>query len=216
MLVFCSHVIRMRDSRCCSMILRLFMSLVPEFVPRVQSNGVPEQTLAATALTEISPAIREFISSDVLKSCITSFNEPYFVEVQKELASLIASILVHYETATSTPKDVMLSLPNVSASDLERLTPYTARPNSHTRQQRSIVLEILKDLKGMSIAEMGKLQKSSVFGSSARSKKPTRSKMAQTFMSEPAANGPGTTRAGEHGRGATPDGIESVSALFEG
>lgn len=228
LLVFCTHGIRMRDQRCCGMILRLFNSLVPEF--RGQLQGRPALNTSdrravsahsdATAIPdEMISAIREYIASDVLKACLTSFHEPYFVDIQKELASLIATIVVYYSSVTPTPRNVMLSLPNIDPAELDRLAPYMAKPESHTRQQRVLVLEILKDLKGVSVSEMGKLAKTSGFSNSSRNKRSTRSKMAQGFMSStPAAADAGTTR--ENGvagnRIATPDALEGVSNLFEG
>lgn len=225
LLVFCTHGIRIRDTRCCGMMLRLFVSLVPEFhadqasgQARWSQSGVdgrggpPASALSVPA--ELASAIREYISSDVLKACVTSLHETYFVEVQKELASLIAAILVYYGPSTTTPRNVLLSLPNVKAEELERLGPYMGKPGSHTRQQRAIVLDLLKDLKGVSVSEMGKLAKSTGFGSASRGKRQTRSKMAQGFMSEPrpgAAQGGGVTGP----RGATPDALEGVSSLFE-
>lgn len=206
------------------MILRLFVSLVPEFhlvdgqLPKSVVQSPMEAQLGPNKFpipSSISSAIREYISLDVLKACITSFHEPYFVELQKDLAALIAAIVVYYSPITSSPRDVLLSLPNVEPSDLDRLSTYMAKPGAHTRQQRALVLDLLKDLKGVSVSEMGKLPKSSGFGGS-RGKRTNRSKMAQQFMSDPQA-GQNSTRAGMNvGRQSTPDGLEGVSNLFEG
>lgn len=228
LLVFCCHGIRVRDTRCCSMVLRLFISLVPEFsleplaskkTPATQGgqNGsVPIDTSPASQ--EIASVIREYISTEVLQACVTSFHEPYFVDLQKELASLIAAIIVYYSPITPTPRDVLLSLPNVNPGDLDRLGAYSTKPGSHTRQQRGIVLEMLKDLKGVSVSEMGKLSKSAGLGSSNRNKKTHRTKMAQAFMDATTQADQGGGRAGEmnEGRGETPDALDGVSNLFDG
>lgn len=226
LLVFCTHGIRMRDQRCCVMILRLFSSLVPEFQGRVpgrsdQDNsdrGAASHSDATAIPEEMVSAIREYIASDVLKACLTSFHEPYFVEIQKELASLIAAIVVYYGSVTSTPRDILLSLPKVDPAELDRLAPYMAKPESHTRQQRALILDILKDLKGVSVSEMGKLAKTEGFGSSSRNKRSTRSKMAQGFMtSTPTTAEAGQTRVGiSEGQGTVPDALEGLSNLFEG
>lgn len=229
LLLFCMHGIRMRDIRCCGMLLRLFISLVPEFHSTPSHGPKRNQTSsdgygaggpadASLIPSEIASAVREYISSDVMRACITSFHEPYFVDVQKELASLIATIVVYYSTITSTPTDVLLALPNVNPEELERLNAYVAKPGSHTRQQRAIVLEFLKDLKGVSVSEMGKLNKSAGFDNSSRSKRTTRSKMAQGFMtSAPAASDAAGQKGGDAAGGrATPDGLEGISNLFEG
>jgi exportin-5 len=203
------------------MTLRLFISLVPEFCaehnPAAKRSA--DSSVDTTEVPEaIATAIREYISMDVLQACVTSFHEPYFVELQKELASLIATIVVHYSGITATPRNVLLSLPNVEPAGLERLVPYMARPGSHTRQQRAIILDLLKDLKGVSVSEMGKLAKSTGFGSSSRSnKKTSRTKMAQAFMNEPPPSDQQATRAGvgNGDRRRTPDALEGVSNLFE-
>ncbi|UNI17362.1 karyopherin [Purpureocillium takamizusanense] len=224
LLVFCTHGVRMRDTRCCGMILRLFISLVPEFhvtQGQEQARGGQESRMAGNSSPvppDLASVIREYISSDVLKACVTSFHEPYFVEVQKELASLIATIVVHYGQSTATPRNVLLSLPNVNPAELDRLNEYMARPGSHTRQQRAVVMELLKDLKGVSVSEMGKLAKSAGFGGTPRGKRHNRSKMAQGFMNEGPAAESGATRGSgmAGGRRGTPDALEGVSNLFEG
>ncbi|KAK1971808.1 ARM repeat-containing protein [Colletotrichum sublineola] len=226
LLLFCTHAIRMRDTRCCSIILRVFRSIVPDFhlTDTLSPKAIPQDGLEAGQsnrdphldTTPISPeaatAIREYIASDVLRACITSFHEPYFVDLQKDLASLIAAIVVYYSPVTSTPRDVLMSLPNIRQADLDRLNEFSPKPASHTRQQRALVLDLLKDLKGVSIAEMGKLPKNSSFG---RGKKSNRSKMAQEFMTpanETRTRGGGVADAGR----ATPDALEGVADLFEG
>lgn len=214
LLIFCTHGIRMKDTRCSGMMLRLFISLVPEF-----SQAAEKKAESAAQLGGVQPqaaaAIREYISNDVLKACLTSFHEPYFVEVQKELAALIAAILVHYTPSTDTPKNVLMSLPNINASEMERLAPYIEKPGSHLRQQRAIVLELLKDLKGVSISEMGKLNANT--SNSGSNKRSARSKMAQGFMSAPSGKDNGLTRmedATGH-REKTPDGLDGVASLFD-
>jgi len=218
LLLFCMHAIRMHDGRCCSVVLRVFRSIVPDFhdsdavfnadrppterghAQRDREFPIPEET---------SQAIREFISSDVMKACITSLHDPYFVESQKDLGSLIASVLVCYCPLTPTPRDVILSLPGIKPQDADQTIDYISRPGLQPRQQRALVLDLLKDLKGVSISEMGRLSK----GMDARSKRIPRSKMAQEFMTAPApATGPvgGGAEAGRK----TPD-LEGVASMFD-
>lgn len=234
LLLFCLHGTRMRDHRCCSMVLRLFVSLIPEFRsdehrdPHNPSGPAPQESPTTVA-------IRDFIALDVLQACITSFHEPYFVELQKDLATLIASILVYYSPVTSKPREVILSLPNINPAALDRLSPYIAKPHAHVRQQRAIVLDLLKDLKGVSVSEMGKMQKSGLGGNNsvrrtggARGQSGGgnngRSRMAQQFMQSQtegdgnmAARGAAAAAAVAAGgdRKTTPDGLEGVSTLFE-
>ncbi|KAI8276023.1 hypothetical protein K4K59_009932 [Colletotrichum sp. SAR11_240] len=97
-------------------------------------------------------------------------------------------------------------------TDLEKLNDFVSKPASHTRQQRALVLDLLKDLKGISIAEQGKLPKTSSFG---RVKRSNRSKMAQEFMT-PANESATRSGAVTGARQGTPDGLEGVANLFEG
>lgn len=164
LLMFYMHAIRMRDTRCCSIVLRVFRSILPDF------NGDVDPQLANS--------IREFISSDVLKACITSLNEPYFVELQKDIAYVIAGIIVNYAGKTNTPREILLSLPGMQQAVVDKCIDVMLGPNVTTRQQRALVLDLLGDLKGISISEQGRISKS------AATVRKERSKMQQAFMKE--------------------------------
>ena len=166
LLLFLTHAIRMRDSRCCGVVLRVFRSIVPDF-------GSTQQTESP-----FSASIREFISTEVLKACISSLHEPYFVELQKELAHLIASILIYYSPATETPRQILISLPGIQETSVNRCLDYIMRPGIQPRQQRALILDLLRDLKGISISEQGRITKSS---SAVRKE---RSHMQLEFMKE--------------------------------
>ncbi|KEZ43591.1 hypothetical protein SAPIO_CDS4518 [Scedosporium apiospermum] len=232
LLVFCTHAIRMRDTRCCSIILRVFKSIVPEFQDQQQTDnhhnasapnassaggGPPDSSNADQYLdtsplpAEVVPMIREYIASDVLKACITSINEAYFVDLQKDLAALIAAIIVYYSPLTNTATNILLSLPGVTEAELQRFTPFISKPASHSRQQRALVLDLLKDVKGVSISEMGKLSGAGGSGGS-RSKRTGRTKMAQEFMKAPEPNQQERGTA----TGSKDDELDGVSRLFEG
>ncbi|KAI5292777.1 hypothetical protein KEM55_007513, partial [Ascosphaera atra] len=132
-LLFCTHVLRMKDTRCGVVITRVLRSILPEFTP------TPDTPTAAT--------IREFISSDVLEACITSVHDPYFVDLQKELAQLIASIWIDYGTLTGTARRVVLSLPGMEEQRV--VTTEGALMQTTTgRRQKALVLDLLEDLRG--------------------------------------------------------------------
>jgi len=145
LLVFLTHAIRMRDGRCCGVVLRVFRSIIPEFIHT-------DRPLAAT--------IRGFISTDVLKACISSLNEPYFVDLQKDLAQLIASILTYYSPLTDQPREILLSLPGIEAVSVDKCIKYLLRDGLQSRQHRALVLDLLRDIKGVSISEQGRISKS--------------------------------------------------------
>ncbi|KAB5542622.1 armadillo-type protein [Coniochaeta sp. 2T2.1] len=229
LLLFCMHAISMRDGRCCGVVLRVLRSIVPDFnVAQSRAAGSPEPDHLHTDLQpanafpippETSSAIREFISSDVLKACISSLHDPYFVDSQKDIGALIAAILANYSSATTTPRDILLSLPGIKEQDVVQTIEYVSRPNMSHRQQRGLVLDLLKDLKGVSISEMGKLSKATPSRAESRFKRPQRSKMAQQFMSAQAPSGmAGDVAAapgGAEDRRKTPD-LEGIASMFEG
>ena len=212
LLVFCSHAIRMHDGRSCGVVLRVFRSIVPEFHVTEPAKGtsaeefpIPEQTAGE---------IREFISTEVLKAAISSLHDPYFVETQKDLGSLIASILVNYCPLTSTPRDILASLPNIKQDEVDHAIEVASRPGLHSRQQRAVILELLRHLKGVSISEMGKLNKSPGVRPDARTnKKSSRSKMAQEFMTADANASGGVGHAGTVARRQSPA-LEGVAIMF--
>jgi exportin-5 len=165
LLIFCTHTIRFRDTRCCESILRTLHSIVPAF--RLEAGPMSANS-----------AIRDYMSSEVLKACISSLHEAYFVDLHKDLAQLIATILIQYSPYTSTPRDILCGLPRMSVERVDqclqklRSTPVAASG----RQQRALVLDLLAELKGVSISEQGRVTRSA--GAIRRE----RSKMQQEFM----------------------------------
>lgn len=246
LLVFMAHAIRMHDSRCCGVVLKVFRSIIPEFrgldanmqrlppaepvkhAPPPDNFHIPEET---------SRAVREFISSDVLKACITSLHEHHFVDMQRELGNVMAAIVANYSPLTRTPRDILASLPNIAADDVDRCLAKIHAPNVAQRMQRGLILDLLKDLKGVSIAEMGKVQRSNdyLFGNGGASggsssgmmmmsgskKKSgaaaTRSKMQQEFMTAPlpsSSTAAGGVGANGQQRDNSPD-LTGVAGLFD-
>ncbi|KAI1385254.1 ARM repeat-containing protein [Hypoxylon trugodes] len=217
LLLFCTHAIRWRDSRCCGIMLRVFRSIIPEFA---RAPGAKQRVDTAPIPPDTAAAIREYISSDVVKACITSIHEPYFVELQKEFASLVATIVVTYSPHTATARDVLISLPNMKQADVDGGIEYMMRSGTSSRGQRAVILQLLGDLKGVSVSEMGKLSKSigwTSMNKAPATKKPVRSKMAQQFMTAPlSGHNPTRSEATENGRDErNADNLEGVANLFE-
>lgn len=157
LILFCTHALRMRDSRCCTLICRILRSMVPVFTTDVAPG----------------PQVREFISTEVLKACITSLNEPYFVDVQRDLANLIANILHLYAEKSQTARNVLLELPDMHASKIDTAISRILGASSE-RTQRVLVLELLEGVRGVSIHEAGKIDR--------RDMKQKRSAMQQQYM----------------------------------
>ncbi|KAI1295050.1 armadillo-type protein [Xylaria venustula] len=220
MLVFCTRVIGMKDTRCCSIILRVLKNVVPEFdtvildpntayksseVKQLNNRWIPANT---------SSDIREYISRDVIMACVTSLHDPYFVEQQKELASLIATIVVSYRYHSTTARDILVSLPNMKAEEVDKGIEFMMKSATSFRAQRAVILELLRDLKGVSVSEMGKLSKSIGLPSSQRpSRKATRSMMAQKFMTAPESMDHGS--AGTSANADNTNGLDGLAGLFE-
>ncbi|CAG8356147.1 unnamed protein product, partial [Penicillium nalgiovense] len=144
-MLFCTHALRMRDTRSGSIITRVIRSILQDFAP---TNDTPDTPTIAT--------IREFICTDVLTACISSVHESYFVDMQKDLAQLIASIWCLYGFCSETPRAVFLSLPGISAEKVAS-TESALHQTTSPRQQRALVLELLEPLRGISVAEQGKI-----------------------------------------------------------
>ncbi|KKA28011.1 hypothetical protein TD95_004848 [Thielaviopsis punctulata] len=206
LLVFSTHAIRMKDSRCCSYILRVLRTIASDMRAETPQNR-EKQARDPMARFPIPPetmqAVREFMSTETLLACVASFNEPYFVDTQKDLSYLMSAIYVYFIPATPTPANVLLSLPGITEEKLQVMNSFTMDPDSATRQQRAAMFDVLKHLKGVSIAEMGKLE-------APVKKKEVRSKMAQEFMQAPGQNGGQSVP-----RTTSPDGLDGVAGLFE-
>lgn len=136
-LVLLTSALRMRDTRSCSITIQIFNRLLPYF----RKPG----------------PVHDYLCDQVLKAAITSFNEPYFVDVQKSLAGLVAQIIMLDE---KMPREVILSLPGMGEK-MERVD----RVLDRVRNARSVnqggasVLELLSGLRGVSIHELGKMER---------------------------------------------------------
>ena len=142
-ILFCTHALRMHDTRACSLIARVLRTVVGEY----------------KGDTPFDADVREFISTDVLKSCINSINDPYFVDMQKDFAQLIAHVVISYTPHTDTPKHILLSLPNMTEEKVDKALRQLLRMQGNTKQQRAIVLELLQGYRSVGIHEQGKLLK---------------------------------------------------------
>ncbi|CAI6339041.1 unnamed protein product [Periconia digitata] len=173
--VFCNSCIRVRDSRSVITVARVLRTLLPRF-------------------KEKGP-IRDYFCNDILKSAITSLHEPYFVDCQKDLASLIAGI-IHLDD--QLPRSIILTLPGMGDHSRvdRRLAKLRSANRSDDRMQRSIVLDLLSSVRGVSIHEQGKIE---------RSKPKKKPAIQEQYMS---VDQPATIV-----RGTSP-GLEGVAGMF--
>jgi exportin-5 len=89
-----------------------------------------------------------------------SLHEDYFVDVQKDLAQLIATICLLYSPTSQTPRNLLLSLPNLTEAKVDECFK-RLRTATSTRQQRALFLELLDGLRGIAVSEKGKLPRAS-------------------------------------------------------
>ncbi|KAI9758535.1 MAG: hypothetical protein M4579_003027 [Chaenotheca gracillima] len=143
LMLFSTHALQWRDSRCCGIIIRVFRSIVPEFT---------------SAEDPTASAIREYICSDILKAAITSLNDPYFVDLQKDIAQFIAIIYTLYNVPplSNTPHTILLSLPGITEDKLNR-TAEKMFAAKNQKQLRALVLNLLEGVRGVSISEQGRI-----------------------------------------------------------
>ena len=118
--------------------------------------------------------VREFISTEVLKACITSLHDAYFVDLQRDLAQLAAVIITTYSNKTETPRRVLRSLPLMTDEKVDRAVQQLVKTPQNSRQQRALVLDLLAGLRGVSVSEQGKIEKPDT--------KKLRSAMRQKYM----------------------------------
>lgn len=195
LILFCTHALRMRDSRCCSYTTRVLRSILPEFLPD------PD--------TQTAAALREFISNDVLKACITSVHEPYFVDLQRDLALLISSIWTLYGPLTSAPKNLILSLPGVAPDKVEKTEQKLARSTKDSHR-KALILDLLESLRGVSVSEMGRI------ASARDERRKVKSKMQERYMSANSGAGQGMEMDGQFGASKTDDGpdLGGIADMF--
>ena len=142
-ILFCTHALRMRDTRSCTVITHVLVSIVPHFAGD----------------SDVANEVREFISTEVLKASITSLHDPYFVDLQKDHASLIGTIILRYIPRTKTPQQVLLSLPSMTTEKVDHAIQEILKAVGNPRQQRALVLNLLEDLRSVSVSEQGKIPK---------------------------------------------------------
>ncbi|KAF2148856.1 hypothetical protein K461DRAFT_232319 [Myriangium duriaei CBS 260.36] len=139
--------LRMRDSRCVAIATQIFRSFIPFIAQEQEQNP---------ALAEMMTAIQYKLSTDALQTAITSLNEPHFVDIHKDLAWLIASIIHNCSGGDDIPARVLASLQGMEP-DRVRIAVDDIRNSKREREQRGIVLELLEGIRGVRISEMGKV-----------------------------------------------------------
>lgn len=87
---------------------------------------------------------------------LQSLHDDYFVDVQKDLAQLIATIFILYSPTSATPRNLLLSLPGITEEKVDVVATKLQTCNS-TRIQRALMLDLLDGLRGVAMSEKGKV-----------------------------------------------------------
>ena len=173
-LLFCKTLMQVRDSRSVAGTVRLLSSLIPRL-----SN---------------EPAVLHFFADQILQASIASLHQPSLVDCHRDLASLIATLI---RLDASTARTILLRLPGMDdeARIHHRLTQIVGAKEHEQRHMRSLVLDLLAPVRGVSIHELGKVEKP----------KPYQSKTMEQYM---AVDGPARLE-----RGGSQE-LEGVAAMF--
>ncbi len=164
LLVFIRHALAFRDLRSCSTMLDCARRTVPEFASEHFISG------------QEAAAVREFISTDMLKTAITCLNDGYFADHQQHYAQLIATIWLSYglpahvpategtpahdrPPLTSTPRDVILSLPGMTEPRVDNAASQLLQEGlaGRSKKLRAIILSLLEGVRGVRLSELGKI-----------------------------------------------------------
>ncbi|KAI9886573.1 MAG: tRNA (guanine(9)-N(1))-methyltransferase [Watsoniomyces obsoletus] len=137
---FCTHMIQVPDTRSCGAILRVLRSICADF----------------TGETELAHAMREYMCNDVLRASIYGFNDPLFVDVQRDAISLVVTIYTTFSPLTSSARTNLLALPKVTEQKMDEIhNMLFAHPAA--KQSRGLMMSLLDGVRAMSISEQGKL-----------------------------------------------------------
>ena len=160
LLMFLTHATSYRDTRSTGITLRVLRSILPDFT---------------SPTSQLQLSVREHIASTILTNIITALHEPYFVDLQRDLAQLIAGIYLAYEKLEGTPGRVLASLQGVGEERVRRMGERMLSDNNNSggggggggvadgegavglRQQRALILDLLAGVRGRAVGEMGRL-----------------------------------------------------------
>ena len=168
LLLFYTHAMSYHDNKSCPIVIRALRGIVPAFATPDAANS----PVAAT--------IREYISHDLMRAAITNLHDPHFVDHQKDIANLIGTIWIAYALPaqihaigeqsayqrpplTDTARQVLLSIPGLTPERVAAADAKLAEEGGVTgnqRHQRAIVLNLLGDVRGVRLSELGKIDTS--------------------------------------------------------
>ncbi|KAF4549714.1 Hypothetical protein D9617_20g027700 [Elsinoe fawcettii] len=153
LVAFLTDALRMRDSRCVAIATHILRSIVAQYVALLSPNAsqVPSDSLRETA-----HAVQEHLETTCLASAITSLNESYFVDVQKDLAALIACVVHNYAPGSGRAVGFLLSIQGLEVGRVQSAVQRVVSSKKE-REQRAVVMELLEGIRGVRMSEVGKI-----------------------------------------------------------
>ena len=166
LLMFVTHAIAFKDTKSSYTMLLAAQRLVPDFASERLVGG------------QEAVAVRDFISTEMLKTAITCLHDGYFADQQQYYAQLIATIWLSYglpthvpategtpahdrPALTSTPREVILSLPGITEQKVDNAAAQLLKEGStggaRPKKLRAMILSLLEDVRGVRISELGKI-----------------------------------------------------------
>jgi exportin-5 len=166
LLLFYTHAISFRDTKSCTTVVLTLRSLVLELLSRSSTDGRLDD--------ETATAVREFLSTETLKAAITSLNDGYFAEQQRDIAALIATIWSSFGLTTHIPatdtqpayerppftnaaRNIILSLPGLTEERVDAAAKQLTSVRGHHRHERAVILGLLEGFRGVRLSELGKI-----------------------------------------------------------
>lgn len=166
LLLFYTHAISFKDTKSCTTVILTLRSLVLELLSRSSTDERLDEETAA--------AVREFLSTETLKAAITSLNDGYFAEQQRDIAALIATIWSSFglpmhigatETQpgyerppfTTAAREVILSLPGLTEERVDAAGKQLIAVRGNHRHERAVILGLLEGFRGVRLSELGKI-----------------------------------------------------------
>lgn len=160
LIVFTTRSLTFKDTKATQTMLITAQRLIPAFLG--DGDGVA--------------SAREYISSEMMKSAITAFNDGYFADYQQYYAQLIATIWLAYGLSThipstpdqpaherppltTTPRDLLLSLPNMAEAKVDSAAQKLLKEGmaAKSKRLRAIIMNLLDDVKGVRMSDLGKI-----------------------------------------------------------
>lgn len=166
LLLFYTHALSFKDTKSCTTVVLTLRSLVLELLSRSFTiERLDDETAAA---------VREFLSTETLKAAITSLNDGYFAEQQRDIAALIATIWSSFGLPTHVPatetdpaydrppfttaaRDIILSLPGLTEERVDAAAKQLIPVRGHHRHERALILGLLEGFRGVRLSELGKI-----------------------------------------------------------